>query len=600
MATAEKEGEEEEEEEERASCPSRPRLRPNITPRPPVSRPRGIRPHQLGGLHLATPDSKYETYACRVDMDQGDRSVDIALFSWARPHMRAFHFSWGGFFIAFCAWFAIAPLLSEIQVSLDITKAQIWTSSIFAVAGTIPARILNGPLCDKYGARWVMGATLILVGIPTMATGLVSSSTGLSILRFVIGIGGSAFVTCQYWTSSMFTPEVAGTALALVGGWGNLGGGVSMVVVGSVLFPLFKLLYGEIDTGESKAASVAAVMGEEDTFAAVTATTTPADRAWRTVCIIPGLMAIVYGFIVVRYSDDCPKGNYRKRKRLGIMPSVSAWESMKAAAAERDTWLLFIQYACCFGVELTITNGAALYFKEEFGLNTESAAAIASVFGWVNIFARGMGGFVSDIANANCGMRGRLVVQSIVILLEGLTIIAFGYAQTLAGSIATLTVASVFVQSSEGSTFAIVPYIRPYVTGSISGIIGAGGTLGGVIFSLLFRQMDYRHAFIIMGCAVMASSVLTIFVYVRGHAGMFYGRDHPNVEERRIARRAPLTQGAGAPGAGVQEEPPSASVPGTMDLSLLSALDPKVEADVHVNVDELADAREPAAEVTQK
>jgi NNP family nitrate/nitrite transporter-like MFS transporter len=28
-----------------------------------------------------------------------------------------------------------------------------------------------------------------------------------------------------------------------------------------------------------------------------------------------------------------------------------------------NTWILFIQYACCFGVELTMNNAAALYFK---------------------------------------------------------------------------------------------------------------------------------------------------------------------------------------------------------------------------------------------
>ena len=46
---------------------------------------------------------------------------------------------------------------------------------------------------------------------------------------------------CQYWTSRMFAAEVVGTANGLVGGWGNLGGGITELVVGSALFPLFKL-----------------------------------------------------------------------------------------------------------------------------------------------------------------------------------------------------------------------------------------------------------------------------------------------------------------------------------------------------------------------
>lgn len=179
--------------------------------------------------HAAAPDSKYDSYACMVDVTQNDRSVEIHLYSMARPHMRAFHFAWMAFFVAFFTWFAITPLLSEIQRSLDLTTKQIWMSSVFAVAGSAVTRILIGPLCDKFGSRWAMAGTLILSAIPTALTGLVQTAAGLNAFRLVIGVAGSAFVTCQYWTSSMFIVEVAGTANALVAGWGNLG--VSLMFV---------------------------------------------------------------------------------------------------------------------------------------------------------------------------------------------------------------------------------------------------------------------------------------------------------------------------------------------------------------------------------
>jgi hypothetical protein len=162
-------------------------------------------------MHKASWDSKYETYACRVDQTQDDRAVEIPVFSMARPHMRAFHFAWISFFVAFLAWFSIAPLLSEIQVSLGLTKEQIWTSSICSVAGGLVARCIMGVLCDIYGARLMTAAILFICGFPTCFTGLVNTTAGLSILRLIIGIGGSAFVTCQYWTCTMFTREVAGT-----------------------------------------------------------------------------------------------------------------------------------------------------------------------------------------------------------------------------------------------------------------------------------------------------------------------------------------------------------------------------------------------------
>ena len=84
-----------------------------------------------------------------------------------------------------------------------------WTSNICSVAGTILMRFINGPLCDKYGARILMGVVLAAASIPCACTGLVQNATQLYILRFFIGLGGSTFVMCQYWTSSMFTKEVA-------------------------------------------------------------------------------------------------------------------------------------------------------------------------------------------------------------------------------------------------------------------------------------------------------------------------------------------------------------------------------------------------------
>ena len=318
-----------------------------------------------GAYHLASPDSKYEVYACRVDVAQGDRSTEISLFSAARPHMRGFHFSWSGFFCAFLAWFAIAPLLPEIQRTLNLSREQLWNSSICSVAAGVVFRVIAGPLSDKYGARWIMGIFLVAAGLPCMCTGLVESAAGLSVLRTIIGIGGATFVPMQYWTSSMFTKEVAGTANSLAAGWGNLGGGITQILIGSILLPLFKVIYGETDPSE------------------------PAEKSWRTVCVVPGFICCVLAFCLVRYSDDCPKGNYRKRKRLGLMPSVSAGKSLQAASRDRNTWLLIFQYACCFGVELTMSNAAVLYFTVQFGQSIESASAIASIFGWMNLFARG-------------------------------------------------------------------------------------------------------------------------------------------------------------------------------------------------------------------
>ena len=410
--------------------------------------------------------------------------------------MRAFHCSWWGFFIAFFIWFAIAPLLSEIRDDIGITKKDVWTSNIVGVGGTIVMRFILGPLCDKYGPRILFSVVLCLASIPTACIGFVNSANGLAIIRLFIGLAGGTFVMCQYWTSQMFTKDVVGTANALVGGWGNLGGGVTQLVMGSLLFPLFKVFFD----GDS-------------------------EMAWRTVCVVPAVVAFTSGIVMYKISDDSPKGDYGELKKHGSMLEVSAAASFRDGAVNLNTWILFIQYACCFGVELTMNNAAALYFKDEFGQSTESAAAIASIFGWMNLFARGLGGFFSDMANARMGMRGRIIVQTVLLLGEGALVLVFANTSSLGGAIAVMIVFSAFVQAAEGSSYGIVPYINPPATGSIAGIVGAGGNSGAVGFGFGFRQLDYEQAFVIMGATIMGSAALSIFINIKGHRGLLWGTD---------------------------------------------------------------------------
>ena len=173
------------------------------------------------GLLSGSSDDDDYSYKIKIDKKQQNKAAEIRLRSLERPHMRAFHAAWFCFFIAFFSWFAISPLLNEIKTSLNLSKSDVWTSSLCGTAGTVVMRVLMGPLCDKFGARICMAAILIVAAIPTATTGLVQTSAGLSIVRLFIGVGGSAFVACQYWTSEMFTREVAGTANAIVAGWGK-------------------------------------------------------------------------------------------------------------------------------------------------------------------------------------------------------------------------------------------------------------------------------------------------------------------------------------------------------------------------------------------
>lgn len=205
------------------------------------------------------------------------------------------------------------------------------------------------------------------------------------------------------------------------------------------------------------------------------------------------------------------------------MEEVSASASFRKGAVNLNTWLLYIQYGCCFGVELTMNNAAATYFAENFGLTTSTAAAIASIFGFMNIFARGLGGYCSDKMNEKMGMKGRIWTQLILLLLEGVCILIFAFMEEVWSSILVLTIFSIFVQGAEGSTYGIVPYVDPTAPGAVAGIVGAGGPSGAVIFGLGFLLMSsYTNAYCLMGSLVILSSVSCLLLNIKGHGGIIF------------------------------------------------------------------------------
>jgi MFS transporter, NNP family, nitrate/nitrite transporter len=454
--------------------------------------------------YLASPNSKYERYAIRVAHEEGDRGLEIRLCSFKRPHMRALHCAWISFFLAFTVWVSPAPLLKEIATTLNLTKKQVWTSSITNDVAAILLRIVIGPVCDAHGARIPMAVVLVLASIPTAMLGLVNSATGLAVCRFFIGIAGSSFVMSQSWPSRMFSRELTGTANGLVGGWGNLGGAFAQLLMGFILFPLFRDYVYDGD----------------------------ASKSWRTIPVIPAAMALVWGCIVAFISDDSPMGNYAEMKRLGTMDRVYYTTSLRSGA-KLNTWILYVQYACCFGVEIAMNNAAVLYFSSEFGLSTEQASTLGFAYGSMNIFARGLGGYLSDHLNFSSGLRGRLWLQTILLVCEGALIIAFSYSSTLPAAITTMCLFSFFTQSSEGAIFGVVPYVSKLYTGSVSGLVGSGGNLGSVVYGVLFRSMPYRAAFLVMGSVVVASSVLSAFIRIPCHASMLWGKDNHAVIQAR-------------------------------------------------------------------
>lgn len=407
----------------------------------------------------------------------------LHIFSGKGIQMRTFHITWLTFFFCFFGWFGIAPLMPLVREQLHLTKEQVGNITIASVSATIIARLIIGRLCDTLGPRLSYTILLVLGAIPVMCIGFANSYESFLLFRLIIGIIGASFVITQFHTSVMFAPNVVGTANAVAGGWGNLGGGITQIVM-----PLIAAAFvgaGYIDKGNS----------------------------WRIAMIVPGAILLVMAFIYYRFTKDTPNGNYNEIKR---QTKEKKKGTFIIALKDYRTWVLAIAYAACFGVEITVDNVAATYFVDNYKASLIMAGALAGIFGFMNIFARALGGIVSDKIGKVYGLRGKGLLLAGFLVLEGIGIILFAKAGALPMAIVSMLVFALFLKMANGGTYSIVPFINKDAIGSVSGIVGAGGNIGAMLIGFLFKSKNitYSQAFFYIGVGVAVVGLVVLLTHV--------------------------------------------------------------------------------------
>ena len=517
------------------------------------------------------------------------------IFSLARPHSRAFHFAWLNFFICFIMWFAIAPVMPTVKKArclaadspmcqacalefpddnmkwagenkkdttapkgavnkekitnadgtftlknrcnqcypydgrtgagcggLGLVGDQAKISTLVGIAGTIILRILIGAVADGIGIRMAYTILLLFSCIPGFLLAAADSYEMVVAMRFLVGFAGASFVITQLWTTTMFDLNCVGIANATSAGWGNLGGGVSQMINGAIF-------RGCKNGGMNN------------------------EMAWRSTVAWSPAVIFLLGVSVFLFSDDCPYGNFKdlknKKKQTeaekeaelrasgGEAGSV-ALQSLVDAALDWRVWLLHLCYMFSFGVELIVNGNIVSYFTEVFAMEQTEASLIGSVFGFLNFFARTLGGVHSDWFNSMFGVRGRITALTMQTLAMGVCLIAFSTLNPgvtgRGGLLANLIAWGIMTNMTEGGTYAVVPYVNPVAMGGVSGIVGAGGNLGALLGNFMIvglksgsgsGKASRNLAFCAMGWGAVASAALCPILWIPGVGSMFRAAD---------------------------------------------------------------------------
>ncbi|WP_137291258.1 MFS transporter [Natronorubrum halophilum] len=389
------------------------------------------------------------------------------------------------FNLGFVIWFSFAPFTGEIADEYGLSVTQLGLVSSAAVIAVPLGRIIIGPLTDKFGAPVTAGFTLVIVGIFSIISAFAPNYEIFTVSRVIASLAGITFVIGIQHVSQWFEEENLGLAEGVFAGIGNAGAGLG------AYFTLPRI-FGE---------------GYSDPLFAAN---------WRAAFFYTGVLAIVLGIVYFVVGDAAKTEARRQATKQGV--SRQQWLYI---ATRHGAVVLSAAYVMTFGLEVAMNGWLGTYYREGFGQgDLVIAATFAATFSIAAGLLRPLGGYISDVVARKevellpwFGGRYReqwtyATMTFVVLALFGMT--AAGLTGNIYIAVAAGFLVGVGCAFSEGAIFAQVPAMFPNNSGTVAGIVGGIGTVGGSVYPLLFAApfLPNLHA----GYAVVALTMIPILV----------------------------------------------------------------------------------------
>ncbi len=384
------------------------------------------------------------------------------------------------FVVCFASWGLISSFAPRFRETLHLTATQ--TAFLVAVPVILGAlaRIPMGMLTDRYGGRVIFTVLMFTAAVPPVWASFASSYYMLLAAAFCLGIAGSSFAVGVGFVSRWYPPQKQGTALGIYG-LGNIGQS-AVVFFG----PVLALTFG-----------------------------------WQRV--FRGMSAILVAWAVLFFVFARNSPNVQRPKALGEMLGV--------LRRERLAWVLSAFYGLTFGGFVAFSIYLPALLKDQFHLRPTDAGLRTAGFVVLATLLRPLGGWLAD----RIGGAQVLSVVFFGIVPFSLLLAWPSMKPFTAGALGCAALLGI----GNGAVFKLVPQYFAKDTGTVTGLVGAIGGLGGFFPPLLLGIFADTFGAVWPGFILLS---LTAFLLWRLNARVLLASDRVAVERAPVRQSRAMTQ----------------------------------------------------------
>ncbi|HEV7404737.1 MAG TPA: nitrate/nitrite transporter [Chthoniobacteraceae bacterium] len=326
------------------------------------------------------------------------------------------------FDVSFMVWTLLGPLGVQIGETLHLTSQQKGMMVAIPILSGAILRIVLGVTVDRIGAKntGILAQLIVISGLLYAWMSGLGSYQATLFMGGILGFAGASFAVALPQAGRWYPPNMQGMVMGLAGA-GN---------IGTVLDALF-------------APRIAAAVGWQNVFG---------------LAMIPAVLVLA---VYVIFSREAPVEVQKKK-----------FSDYLALLKTRDAHWFCFYYLVSFGGFVGLASSYVLYFKSEFALTPVGAGDFAAICTASGALLRPVGGTVADRVG---GIRALYFFY----IAAGLALAGAAFGHNLFGNLVLLVIASGALGMANGSVFQLLPQRFGKDIGVMTGLVGAGGGLGG-------------------------------------------------------------------------------------------------------------------------